>query len=236
MPKTYTEILKRIFSWKCVCIASRTRINGLPICPQSLKQTLTSIYDLVTFLLVLWIYAYDFCLPNSLSHIYNCVLCMLYNTCVKSLTSGFPCGSAGKESTCNAGDLCSIPGLGRSPGEGKGYPHQYSGLENSMDCMVHRVRKSQAQLRDFHFHFKSLQCYLTLWDAMDCVVQQDPVHGFARQEYFSGFSCHSPGDLPNLGTKPTSLRFLALAGVFFTTIATWETPPPGKTCHLGSPK
>ena len=75
---------------------------------------------------------------------------------------GFPCGSAGKESTCNAGDLGSIPVLGRSPGEGKGYPFQYSGLENSMDCMVHRVRKSQAQLRDFHFHFKSLQCYLTL--------------------------------------------------------------------------
>ena len=44
---------------------------------------------------------------------------------------GFPCGSAGKESTCNVGDLGSIPGLGRSPGEGKGYPLQYSGLENS---------------------------------------------------------------------------------------------------------
>ena len=46
---------------------------------------------------------------------------------------GFPRGSAGKESTCNAGDLGSIAGLGRSPGEGKGYPLQYSGLENSMD-------------------------------------------------------------------------------------------------------
>ena len=43
---------------------------------------------------------------------------------------GFPCVSAGKESACNAGDLGSIPGLGRSPGEGKGYPLQYSGLEN----------------------------------------------------------------------------------------------------------
>ena len=48
---------------------------------------------------------------------------------------GFPCGSAGKESTCNVGDLGLIPGLVRSPGEGKGYPLQYSGLENSMDCM-----------------------------------------------------------------------------------------------------
>ena len=50
---------------------------------------------------------------------------------------GFPGGSAGKESACNVGDLGSIPGLGRSPGEGKGYPLQYSGLENSMDCRVH---------------------------------------------------------------------------------------------------
>ena len=46
---------------------------------------------------------------------------------------GFPGGSDGKESACNVGDLGSIPGLGRSPGEGKGYPLQYSGLENSTD-------------------------------------------------------------------------------------------------------
>ena len=55
---------------------------------------------------------------------------------------GFPCGSAGKESACNAGDLGLIPGLGRCPAEGKGYPLQYSGLENSMDCTVHGVTKS----------------------------------------------------------------------------------------------
>ena len=70
---------------------------------------------------------------------------------------GFPCSSAGKESTCNAGDLDSIPGLGRSPGEGKGYPVQYSGLENSTNggawwATVHRVTKSQTQLRDRHTH------------------------------------------------------------------------------------
>ena len=64
---------------------------------------------------------------------------------------GFPCGSAGKESTCNEGDLGSIPGLGRSPEEGKGYPLQYSGLENSMDCIVHGVTKNRTQLSDFHF-------------------------------------------------------------------------------------
>ena len=60
---------------------------------------------------------------------------------------GFPCGSADKESTCNAGDLGLTPGLGRSPGEGKGYPYQYSGPENSMDCVLHRVA---TQLSDFH--------------------------------------------------------------------------------------
>ena len=54
---------------------------------------------------------------------------------------GFPCGSAGKDSTCNTGDLGSIPGLGRSPAEGKSYPLQYSGLENSMDCLVLGVYK-----------------------------------------------------------------------------------------------
>ena len=48
----------------------------------------------------------------------------------------------GKESACNAGDLGSTPGLGRSPGEGNSYPLQYSGLENSMDCIVHGVAKS----------------------------------------------------------------------------------------------
>ena len=62
------------------------------------------------------------------------------------------CGSAGKESACKVGDLSSILGLGRSPGEGKGYTPQYSGLENSMDCIVHGVTKSRTLLSDFHFH------------------------------------------------------------------------------------
>ena len=65
-------------------------------------------------------------------------------------TPGFPGGSASKESTCNAGDLGSIPGLGRSPGEGKGYPLQYSVPENSMDCVVHGVTKSWTQLSNCH--------------------------------------------------------------------------------------
>ena len=66
----------------------------------------------------------------------------------------FSWGSAGKEYSCIAGNLGSIPGLGRSPGEGKGYPLQYSGLQNSMDCIAHRVAKRWTRLRDFHFTFK----------------------------------------------------------------------------------
>ena len=65
---------------------------------------------------------------------------------------GCPCGSAGKESTCNAGDLGSTLGLGRSPREGKGCPLQYSGLENSMDYSPW-VAKSQTRICDLHFYF-----------------------------------------------------------------------------------
>ena len=71
---------------------------------------------------------------------------------------GFPGGSDGKESACNVGDLCSIPGLGRSPGERNSYPLQYSGLENCMDRgewlpIVCGVTKSQTRLSNFHYHF-----------------------------------------------------------------------------------
>ena len=77
-----------------------------------------------------------------------------YCTIVLISHASFPCGSAGKESTCNTGDLGSIiPGLGRSPGEGKGYPLQYSGLENYMNCIIHGVAKSWTRLSDFHFSF-----------------------------------------------------------------------------------
>ena len=69
---------------------------------------------------------------------------------------GLPCGSAGKEFACNEGDLGLVPGLGRSPGEGKDSPFQYSGLENSMDCIAHGVAKSRPRLSDFHFHFPTV--------------------------------------------------------------------------------
>ena len=63
---------------------------------------------------------------------------------------GWFSNSAGKESSCNVGDLGSIPGWGRCPGEGNGYPLQYSGLENSRDCIVHGVAKRRTRLSDFH--------------------------------------------------------------------------------------
>ena len=57
----------------------------------------------------------------------------------------------GKESACNLGDLCSVPGLRSYPEEENGYLLQYSGLENSVDCIAHRVTKSQTQLSNFHY-------------------------------------------------------------------------------------
>ena len=69
------------------------------------------------------------------------------------LNRDFPCGSARKESAHSAGDLGWIPGLGRFPGEGQGYPLQYSGLDNFIDHIFHGVPKSWTQLSGFHFHF-----------------------------------------------------------------------------------
>ena len=89
---------------------------------------------------------------------------------------GFPFGSAGKESTCNMGDLSLIPGLGRSPGEGKGYPLQYSGLEKSMDCIIHGVAKSWTQLSGFHY----AQLCLTVRDTTHCGSPVSSVHGILQ--------------------------------------------------------
>ena len=87
---------------------------------------------------------------------------------VSTVIMGFPCGSAGKESTFSAGDLGSVPGLERSPGEGKGYPRQYSGLENSMDCIVHRVANSQTWLSKFHS--------VIMASAWDCGLTVNEIH------------------------------------------------------------
>ena len=94
---------------------------------------------------------------------------------------GLPCGSVGKEFTCNEGDLGLAPGLGRSPGEGKGSPLQYDGLENSMDCIVHGVAKSQTGLINFHFQFVCVcsvaQLCLTLGGPVDSSPTGSSVHG-----------------------------------------------------------
>ena len=78
---------------------------------------------------------------------------------------GFPCGLAGKEYTCNAGDLGLIPGLGRSPGEGKGYPLQYSRLENSMDYTAHVVTMSRTLIQILKFTMNTF-CQLTYFQTI----------------------------------------------------------------------
>ena len=80
--------------------------------------------------------------------------CAEKNLALPKERCGFPDSSVGKESACNAGDPSLIPGSGRSPGEGKGCPLQYSGLENSMDCMVHEFAKSWTRQSDFHIQGK----------------------------------------------------------------------------------
>ena len=93
---------------------------------------------------------------------------------------GFPGASADKESSCNAGDLGSIPGLGRSPGEGKSYPLRYCGLENSIDCIVHGVTKSPTRLSDLHFHtFTFMGSY---WDVIEKRIHAIQGH------FFKGFN------------------------------------------------
>ena len=79
---------------------------------------------------------------------------------------GFLCGLDGKESACNVGDLGLIPGLGRFPGEGKGYPLLSSGLENSMDCIVHGFTKSKTLLSDFHFTSIDMLINASSWNSI----------------------------------------------------------------------
>ena len=72
----------------------------------------------------------------------NILMFLFFNWDIVTL-QGFPASSVGKEYACSSGDPDSIPGLGRSPGEGKGYPLQYSGLENSMGFQLHGFTKSR---------------------------------------------------------------------------------------------
>ena len=88
---------------------------------------------------------------------------MLFVSYIKEFEWDFPGSSAGEESACNVGDLGLIPRLGQSPGEGKGYPLQYSGLENPMDCIV--------WLSDFHFTslHSSLPHLPFIWCTVDII-------------------------------------------------------------------
>ena len=82
-------------------------------------------------------------------------------------------------------------------------------------------------LLQIHVHAKSLQSRLTLCDPMDCSPPGPSVHGFSRQEYWSGLPYSYPWDLPDPGIEPSSPKSAALAGGFFTTSATWEAPLSG---------
>ena len=102
----------------------------------------------------------------------SCVgkICWRRNRLPTPVILGFPGGLAGKESSCNVGDLGLIPGLGRAPGEGKGCPLRYSDLENSMD---------------FHFHFHFL---VFLWQ---------PSVKVTRNHWRPTYSCVSHSVVPN---------------------------------------
>ena len=154
-----------------------------------------------------------------------------------------------KESSCSSGDLGSIPGLERSSGEGNGYPLQYSGQENSMDCLVHGVTKESDRTEQLSLYQKIFFFLIHKWKCpahlisnfcfrimayssnftstlqnniqqLCCavvlsrvqlfaipwtIVHQAPLSmEFSRQEYWSGLSFPTPGDLPNPGIEPGS--------------------------------
>ena len=122
--------------------------------------------------------------------------------------------TVGKESASNVGDLGSIPGLGRLPGERHGNP-LYG---------VHGVANSQTQLSDWAQHRKLVtQSCPTLCNPWtDCTGQVPLSMGFSRKEYWRGLPFPPPEDLPDPGIKSTSLTSPELAGMFFTTSINWE--------------
>ena len=99
-----------------------------------LDKTVSKLYSLSTTKICITFPALSGCYDHFLSPLFDTVM---KNCLTIAQYLGLPCSSAGKESACNAEDLDSIPELGRSPGEGKGFPVQYSGLENSLDSIVY---------------------------------------------------------------------------------------------------
>ena len=124
---------------------------------------------------------------------------------------GFPGSSASKESACNVGDLGLIPGLGRSPGQGNGYPLQCSGLESFMDCIVHGVAKSQTWLSNFHLH--PLQYS---WASLVAQLVKNP----------DACNTGDPGLIPGLGRSPEEgkgypLQYPGLENSMDYTVTPW---------------
>ena len=104
----------------------------------------------------------NFCSEEFLRPSLSYSFCFVLFLAMCFLQKGFPCGSAGEESACNVGELGSIPGLGRSPGKGNSYPLQYSGLENSKNCIVHGLQRISHNWATFTFtSFKSAR--LLIW-------------------------------------------------------------------------
>ena len=151
---------------------------------------------------------------------------------------GFPGGSNGKESACNAGDPCLIPGLGRSPGGGNGYPLQYSWLENPMDRDPGGLQSMGSQ-RVGHdwllYRFlpedsvsatrKVLVAYLcpTLCDPKDCSLPDSSVHGILQARTLEWVAISSSrGSSPSRDRTHISCVSCILEGRFFTAV------PPGK--------
>ena len=125
-----------------------------------------------------------------------------------NIADSFPCGSAGKESTCNVGDLGLIPGFGRSPGEGKSHPLQYSSLENSLDCIVHGITKSWTRLCGTHFHFtfpinsinlnKMININIYMYIYTPCTI-------WASQVLLKDLPVNE-GDIGDVGSSPWDLK------------------------------
>ena len=147
----------------------------------------------------------------------------------RGLWLGFPCGSADKQSACNVGDLGSIPGLGRSPGEGKGYPLQHSVLETSMDCTVLRVSKSRHDWATFIFTIEAILCknrvsfsrveptdWIKVSYRVLCPQQEDQMVQKSRQESRNGPIYHSQWPAEDLSgpvsLKPVQLEVLVFKG------------------------
>ena len=143
------------------------------------------------------------------------------------MEAGFPDFSVGKEYACNAGDLGLIPGLGRSTGEGKGYPLQYSSLENSMDCIVHGVTESDTteQLS------LSGSASRGAGDSLLVLTCLDSLSHFPRRLQIPG-----PAGISSPGSRPPCLTCPPAPGVPCAQRATCgRARPPSSDTHLGAP-